>query len=152
LTTTDTVRIVIDGAQAIRERLILWGRNGPIHDCDGVYFLSPEEDAGKECGCPSLLTERKAHARSGRGPTPHTSVTFRLAEDYGLGLGTFSSASWDALTILHQVRNDLEAVGGEVLCELSLELVKYVTRAGRPVHYRKPVIRMIEPWSDLVSN
>jgi hypothetical protein len=151
LTSADKVLIVIDGPQAIRDRLILWGRNGPIHECDGVYFLSPEEDAGKECGCPSLLAERKASARSQRGPAPHTSVTFRLAECYDLGLGTFSSTSWDLLTVLHEVRNDLERVGGEVLCELSLELVRTVTKAGHPVHYRKPVVRMIEPWSDLAS-
>ncbi|MCW2888170.1 MAG: hypothetical protein JWL58_5032 [Streptosporangiaceae bacterium] len=141
LTSANAVQIVIDGPQAIRDRLILWGRNGPIHECDGVYFLSPEEDAGKECGCPSLLAERKAAARSSRGPAPHTSVTFRLAECYDLGLGTFSSTSWDFLPDLHNVRNELERIGGKVLCELSLELVKYTTEAGRNVEYRKPVIR-----------
>lgn len=151
LTTANAVQIVIDGPQAIRDRFILWGRKGPIHECDGVYFLSPEKDAGKECGCPSLLAERKAHARSQRGPSPHMSVTFRLAECYDLGLGTFSSTSWDLPPNLHEVRNDLERIGGEVLCELSLELVSYVTKAGRAVEYRKPVVRTIEPWSDLAS-
>lgn len=152
LTNATAVQIVIDGPQAIRDRLILWGRNGPIHECDGVYFLSPEEDAGKECGCPSLLAERKALARSQRGPAPHTSVTFRLAEDYDLGLGSFASTSWDLLTVLHEVRNELEDIGGEVLCELSLELVKYTTKAGRNVEYRKPVIKTLKAWSEAIAD
>lgn len=152
LTEANKVQIVIDGPGAIRDRLILWGRNGPIHECDGVYFLSPEEDAGKECGCPSLLAERKAQARSQRGPAPHTSVTFRLADDYDLGLGTFSSTSWDLLTVLHEVRNELEKVGGEVLCELFLELVSYTTKAGRAVEYRKPVIKILKSWNSAIAD
>lgn len=145
ITTANKVQIVIDGPQAIKDRRILWGRNGPIHECDGVYFLSPEKDAGKPCGCPSLLADRKAAARSQRGPAPHTSVTFRLADCYDLGLGTFSSTSWDLLTVLHEVRDDIERIGGEVLCELSLELVQFTTKAGRRVEYRRAVIRAIEP-------
>jgi hypothetical protein len=151
LTTSDTVQIVMSGPDAIRDKLVLWGRSGPIHECDGMYFLSPEEDAGSPCGCPSLLAERKAQARSGRGPAPHTTVSFRLAEDYELGVGQFTTTSWDLLTVLHQVRNDLEAVGGEALCELSLELVSYTTKAGRAVEYRKPVITVVKSWSDAIS-
>jgi len=152
LTATDKVQIIIDGPGAIRDRLILWGRQGPIHECDGVYFLSPEEDAGTACGCPSLLAERKAWARSGRGPQPNTTVTFRLADDYDLGKGSFTSTSWDLLTVLHEVRNSLESIGGEVLCELSLELVKYTTKAGRNVEYRKPVIKVLKSWQSAISD
>jgi hypothetical protein len=151
LTTAGTVQIVLSGADAIRDKLVLWGRQGPVHECDGMYFLSPEEDAGNPCGCPSYLKERKEMARAGRGPAPHTQVTFRLADDYELGVGQFTSTSWDLLTTLHEVRNDLDAVGGEALCELSLELVSYTTKAGRAVEYRKPVITVLKSWSDAIA-
>jgi hypothetical protein len=151
LTTTPSIQVVIDGASAIQDRLILWGRQGPVHECDGMYFLSPEEDAGQPCGCPSLLADRKAQARSGRGPAPHVKVSFRLAEDYDLGVGQFTSTSWDLLVALHEVRNALDAVGGEALCELSLELVEYTTKAGRFVSYRKPVITVVKSWSTAVA-
>jgi hypothetical protein len=151
LTTAASVQIVLSGQSAIRDKLVLWGRQGPVHECDGMYFLSPEEDAGKPCGCPSFLKERKEQARAGRGPAPHTQVTFRLAEDYELGVGQFTSTSWDLLTTLHEVRNALDAIEGEALCELSLELVSYDTKAGRHVEYRKPVITVIKSWSDAVG-
>lgn len=152
LTNASAVQVVIDGPKAIRSALILWGRQGPIHECDGVYFLSPEEDAGTPCGCPSLLAERKAQARSGRGPAPHTTVNFRLAEDYDLGVGSFSSTSWDLLTVLHEVENALEEIEGEALCELSLELVEYTTKQGRHVMYRKPVIKVLKSWSKAIAD
>lgn len=152
LTNASAIQIVLSGADAIRDKLVLWGRSGPVHECDGMYFLSPEEDMGKPCGCPELLADRKGAARNGRGPAPHTTVTFRLAEDYNLGLGSFTSTSWDLLTTLHEVRNDLDAVGGEALCELSLELVEYTTKKGREVSYRKPVIRVIKSWADALTD
>jgi hypothetical protein len=152
LTNANAVQVVVNGPQAIESRLILWGRNGPIHECDGVNFLSPEEDKGRPCGCPPLLADRKAQARSQRGPAPHTTIRFRLAEDLDLGEGSFSSTSWDLLTVLHEVENDLEAIGGEALCELRLELVEYTTKAGRHVMYRKPVLEVIKPWADAIAD
>lgn len=152
LTTSAKVQVVLSGSGAIQDKLILWGRQGPVHECDGMYFLSPEEDAGTPCGCPSLLADRKAQARAGRGPAPHTTVSFRLAEDYDLGAGQFTSTSWDLLTTLHEVRNDLDRIDGEALCELSLELVEYDTKAGRHVEYRKPVITVIKSWSDAIAD
>jgi hypothetical protein len=147
LTSASKIQIVIDGPQAILERNILWGRNGPLHECDGQYLLNPEKDAGKECGCPYQIAERKALARSQRGPSPHTSVTFRLAADYNLGLGTFASTSWHLLEELHDLRKDIERAGGKVLCEMSLESVMFTPKAGpwagRDVEYHKPVIKVL---------
>jgi hypothetical protein len=151
LTNAKSVQIIINGVSAVESRLILWGRKGPIHECDGVYFLSPEEDKGTRCGCPSLLADRKSAARAERGPAPHTTIKFRVAEDYDLGIGSFSSTSWDLLTTLHMVENDLEAIGGEALCELSLELVEYTTKQGRDVSYRKPVVKVLKAWSDAIA-
>jgi hypothetical protein len=151
LTSADKVQIVIDGPQAIKYQNILWGLGGGIlHECDGERFLSPEKDAGKECGCPVVLPERKALARAQRGPAPHTSLTFRLAEDYDLGLGTFSSTMWTFLERMRQVCHDLERIGGEALCELSLEPFTFRPKggpmAGRKVEFRTPVIKVLKSW------
>lgn len=150
LTTTGTVQVVISGADAISDKLIQWGRKGPIHECDGVYSLM-DRNFGERCGCPELLVERKAAARDEVGPAPHIKLTFRLAEDYDLGVGQFVSTSWDFLGSLPDVQNELDAVGGEALCELSLELVEYTTKKGRDVRYHKPVITVIKSWSDAIS-
>lgn len=151
LTNAKAIPIVVSGSDAIEDRLILWGRSGPIHECDGRFHLSPPELAGQECDCPDLLMDRKALARSGRGPAPHVSLTFRLADDYDLGVAKFTSTSWDLLVSLHSVRNALDSIGGEALCSLSLELVEYTTKKGRFVSYYKPVISPISSWSDAIS-
>ncbi|MBO0654046.1 hypothetical protein J1792_15070 [Streptomyces triculaminicus] len=140
LTEADAMKIIIDGPQAIRSRMVLWGRQGPIHECDGVEFLSPEEDKGTPCGCPALLADRKAAAKTGRGPAPSVEVTFSLADQPDLGRFRFVSGSWELVKVLHEVENKLEAVGGPALCTLRLELVEFQTKSGIDVRYRKPVI------------
>ncbi|MEU5429020.1 hypothetical protein AB0H73_25985 [Streptomyces olivoreticuli] len=152
LTTTDKVKIVLSGADSITSDLKLW--NGPslIHHCDGVEFLSPDEDKGKPCHCPALMEDRKAAAKSKRGPAPSIAVTFRLAEDYDLGLFRLQTGSWKLAEVLHEVENALDRVGSEALAELSLELVEFTTKAGRDVSYRKPVIRVLKSWNDAVAD
>ncbi|MEE1835774.1 recombination directionality factor [Streptomyces sp. SP17KL33] len=150
LTNTSRVQVVIDGPQAIKSTLILWGRNGPIHECDGAYSLL-DEDRGEPCGCPRLMADRKALARSGRGPAPNTTVRFRLAEDYDLGVGKFVSTSWNLVEVLHEVEDELSDIEGEALCELSLELVQFTNAAGQNVEYRKPVITVLKAWSDAIA-
>jgi hypothetical protein len=151
LTAAPSVQIVLSGADAISDRLIQWGRKGPVHECDGMYSLM-ERNFGEPCGCPELLMQRKAAARDEMGPAPYIKTTFRLAEDYDLGLGQFISTSWDLLISLHEVRNELDAVGGgEALCELSLELVEYTTKKGIDVSYRKPVIKVLKSWSEAIA-
>ncbi|MEW2302591.1 hypothetical protein AB0958_21905 [Streptomyces sp. NPDC006655] len=150
LTTRSAVQIVLSGPKAIEDRLIQWGRKGPIHECDGITSLM-DRNYGEPCGCPELLMERKAAARDEMGPAPHIKVTFRLADDYDLGVGQFTSTSWDLLISLADVENELSAIDGEALCELSLELVEYTTKKGRDVSYRKPVITVIEPWADALT-
>ncbi|MFD3956561.1 MULTISPECIES: recombination directionality factor [Streptomyces] len=140
LTDKDAVKIVIDGVESIRARMVLWGRQGPIHECDGAVYLSPDEDKGTPCGCPKLLADRKAAAKSGRGPAPSIELKFRLADDPTLGKFKFVSGSWELVKVLHEVENALERVGGPALCTLRLELVEFTTKAGVDVAYRKPVI------------
>ncbi|MFI8263694.1 hypothetical protein [Streptomyces sp. NPDC085665] len=151
-TATDKVKVVLSGVDAITSDLKLW--NGPnlIHHCDGVEFLSPDEDRGRPCNCPRLMEDRKAAAKSKRGPSPSISVTFRLADDYDLGLFRFQTGSWKLAEVLHTVENALEKVGGEALCSLELELVEYTTKKGRDVSYRKPVIKVLKSWNDAIAD
>ena len=151
LTDTDSVEIVVSGPDAIEDKMILWGRSGPIHECDGEFFLSPPEDAGKPCGCPRSLKERKAAAKAGRAPSPSITVPFRLAHDYDLGLGKFTSSSWKFAETIHEVKNELAAVGEEALCRLSIELVEFDLPDGEHVKYRKPRLEVLGSWNDAIA-
>lgn len=151
LTNASKVDIVIDSTDdenpAIEAKMVLWNAQGqPIHECDGVEFLD-EDRKGQECGCPSLLAQRKDQARKGIGPKPSVSVKFRLFDDPDLGLFRFQSASWDLVRDLHNIENALDSVGGPARATLALELVEFVPKngamAGRTVSYRKPVIKVL---------
>ncbi len=145
ITTVDRLRLIIDGPDAVESSLILFGRSGPpIHHCDGVEYLEPEEDKGVPCGCPALLTERKAQAKIGRGPSPQIKVTFRLADSPDLGKGQLTSGSWELLKVLHELENDLDATA-PALVDLHLELVQFTNPAGVDVAFRKPVFKVIGP-------
>ncbi|MFE1129598.1 hypothetical protein ACFW6R_23330 [Streptomyces albidoflavus] len=151
LTDAKRVKVVLSGADAISSDMKLW--NGPnlIHHCDGVEFLSPDEDRGRACGCPALMEDRKAAAKSKRGPSPSISILFRLAEDYDLGVFRFQTGSWKLAEVLHEIGNALDKVGGEALAELGIELVEYTTKKGRDVSYFKPVVKVLKSWNDAIA-
>ncbi|WP_369190145.1 hypothetical protein [Streptomyces sp. R08] len=151
ITEADKVLVVIDGAKALKADMRLYGRAGMIHHCDGVESLL-DEDRGKPCGCPASYEDRKAFAKSGRGPQPYTFLTFRLADDYGLGLFRFQSTSWKLAEVVGQYADDLAKIDGEALAELSLELVEYTTKTGRDVSYRKPALKVLKPWSAAIAD
>jgi hypothetical protein len=151
LTETDSVEIVINGSKAIEDKLILWGRSGPVHECDGEFFLSPAEDKGKPCRCPQYMTERKELARSGRGPAPHIVLNFRLAHDYDLGKGRLISTAWTLAEVIHEVKDALDAIDGEALCRLELVHVQFTNKAGINVDYRKPVITVLGSYNDAIA-
>ncbi|MFF4952271.1 hypothetical protein [Streptomyces chattanoogensis] len=151
LTETNSIEIVIDGPDAIEDKLILWGRSGPVHECDGEFFLSPVEDKGKPCGCPKTLKDRKAAARAGRGPSPAINVTFRLAHDYDLGRGKLIATAWSMAEVIHTVKNDLERVGEPALCTLTIEKVEYTNKDGENVSFKKPVIEVLGSYNDAIA-
>lgn len=152
LTERETIPVVLSGPSAIHSDMKLWNRSKLIHHCDGVDFLSPDDKAGKPCGCPSLFAERKQAAKDYMGPSPAITVRFRLADDYDLGEFKFKTGSWTMAEVLHEYDNALSRVDGEALCELTLELVEYVTKAGRNVSYRKPVIKVLKSYSDAIAD
>lgn len=146
LTKSASVDVIVESGDAIDSRLILWGRSGPIHECDGARYLGPDEDKGQPCGCPPLLTERKAWAKTGRGPAPSISITFRLASNPTLGKFKFTSSSWELAKVAHEYAEALDKVGGPAVCRLSLELVEFTTAAGVDVSFRKPVLKVMKAW------
>jgi len=150
LTETNSVEIVIDGPDAIEDKLILWGPRGPIHECDGEFFLSPPEDKGNACGCPATLKERKRDAKKGTGPSPAINVTFRLAHDYDLGRGKLIATAWSLAQVIHEVKNDLAAVGEPALCKLTIEHVEFELD-GETIKYKKPVIEVLGSYNAAIG-
>ncbi|MFB7643899.1 hypothetical protein ACFC0S_03115 [Streptomyces sp. NPDC056084] len=147
MTAKDTIRVIVDGPDAISFRMALYGMTGkPIHACDGVEFTDQEDTRfGQPCGCPTTLPERKAAAKAGHGPKPDQRVTFRLAENPDLGKFRLVSSSWEFMKGIETVWRELEAVGRPATCDLNLELVEFTTKSGIDVSYRKPVLKVRGP-------
>jgi hypothetical protein len=98
-----------------------------------------------------LLKDRKAAAAKKRGPSPHVTVDFRLAEDYDLGRARLTSTGWKFLETLHEVKDALDAVNGPALCVLRLELVEFDSDTYGRVSYRKPVIDVVGAYNDAIA-
>jgi hypothetical protein len=143
LTDSASVEIIIESSDKIDASMKLFGMTGLVHHCDGVEFLSPDEDKGQPCGCPPLLQDRKDKAKSGRGPKPSIDVSFRLAANPELGLFRFNSGAWELVKVLHHILADVDAYDGPVRATLAIERVEYTTQAGRDVAYNKPVIKVL---------
>ncbi|MGI5404158.1 hypothetical protein ACQEVG_32850 [Streptomyces sp. CA-135486] len=143
LTDAASVEIIIESSDKIDASMKLFGMQGLAHHCDGVEYLSPDEDKGTPCGCPPLLQDRKDKARAGRGPKPSIDVVFKLAQAPELGLFRFNSGSWELVKVLHTVIADVDGYDGPVRAALSIENVSYTTKAGRDVSYNKPVIKVL---------
>lgn len=146
LTDSASVEIIIESSAAVDASMKLFGMSGLVHHCDGVEYLSPDEDKGEKCGCPPLLQERKDKARAGRGPKPSIDVVFKLAAEPELGLFRFNSGSWELVKVLHTIIRDIDEHDGPVLATLSIENVSYTTKAGRDVSYNKPVVTVAGPY------
>ncbi|GAA5011690.1 hypothetical protein [Kitasatospora paranensis] len=146
-TRANTVPILMAGLNDLCVDMKLWNRGELVHHCDGVEFLSPAKKRGTPCGCPATLSERKNSARDFMGPSPSIEVTFRLADRPDLGEFQFKTGTWTLLGALEGVENDLAAVDGPALCELSLVRVDVVTKNGQNAHYMKPEIRVLGPAS-----
>ncbi|MER6485709.1 hypothetical protein ABT264_19400 [Streptomyces virginiae] len=144
LTESPSVEIIIESSDKIDASMKLFGMTGLVHHCDGVEFLSPDEDKGVPCGCPPLLQDRKDKAKAGRGPKPSIDIVFKLASAPELGLFRFNSGSWELVKVLHNVLADVDAYEGRpVRATLSIENVSYTTKAGRDVSYNKPVVKVL---------
>ncbi|MFI9721541.1 hypothetical protein ACIHFE_18120 [Streptomyces sp. NPDC052396] len=155
-TDRDSVPVVLEGPDAIYADMKLWNRNKLVHHCDGSVFLSPEDRAGKPCHCPELFAERRQAAKDFMGPAPSITLTFRLADDPELGKFKFQSGSWTLASVLHEYENDLTAIDGPALAELTLEAVEYTVKKGpnkgRNVSYVKPVVKVLKSYNDAIAD
>lgn len=151
-TKTSEVEIVIENAGALRQAMILWGRNGKIiRKSDGETIQFPEESKGEpDPQAGQSLQERKAAAKEGTGAEPQIELYFRLAANPDLGIFKFQSGSWSLASDLayHGVAEALEAAEGPVKAKLKLEPVEFTAksgpRAGQLVSYTKPFIEIVE--------
>lgn len=148
LTDSPSVLIVIepDGVDASFKQFAPGA--GLIHHCDGFEYLSPDEDKGEACKCPSLVAERKLAADKLRGPKPSVDVKFRLYDAPDLGVFRFNSGSWKLVEALGPLFAELDKFPGkQVRASLTIENVKYTPqkgpRAGQEVSYNKPVIKVM---------
>ncbi|GAA3095176.1 hypothetical protein GCM10020254_45530 [Streptomyces goshikiensis] len=138
----DAWRVTTDDAEvAARVAGFLGGEPQP-NDGTGAAGLA-YEGRGQPCGCPPLLEDRKLAARDGRGPMPSVDITFQIAAAPELGLFHFMTASWQMAAQLSDLTDALERVNGPAVCDLTIELVVYTTKAGRSVCYRKPAVTVL---------
>lgn len=151
LSETDAIEVVIAGSDAIEDKLILWGPGGPIHECDGMYSLLPE-DKGEPCGCPQTMTERKELARKRRGPSPAINIEFTLAgKGEDLGKGKMIATAWTLAEVIHETKDALDAVDGPALCLLRIEHVEYESDVHGKVSFNKPVIEVLGSYNDAIG-
>lgn len=147
-----SIEIILEKADALRQAMILWGRNGKmIYKSDGETISYPDDrkgDPDPQAG--QSLQERKAAAKDGTGAEPQIEIFFRLAEEPDLGIFKFQSGSWSMVSDLayngtQEEIEDLFADGAEaVTATLSLEEVSFEAKngpmAGKTVTFTKPVL------------
>ncbi|MCX4663479.1 hypothetical protein [Streptomyces uncialis] len=96
-TRTDRLACRLTGPGAVSVEMKLWKNARVAHHCDGRDFLSPVRLAGRLCGCPPGIDERKTLARMGSGPQPVILLKLSLHDAPDAGAFEFASNSWDFL-------------------------------------------------------
>lgn len=153
-TASKEVEIILDGTNALRQKMVLWSRAGKlIQSGDGQTIDYPEDKAGPDPDAALSFQERKAKARDGFGAEPQIELYFRLADEPDLGIFKFQTGSWSMASDL--AYNDTEgeladyaadSETGKVKAVLKLEEVSFVAkngpRAGQTVSYTKPVLKI----------
>ncbi|WP_434094523.1 hypothetical protein [Streptomyces jumonjinensis] len=144
LTSSDRVMVLLEEA-SVAFRMVATGAEESLHACDGARFLEPAAMRGTACGCPPGLSDRRAAALAGRGPSPEVRLGFRLAGCPGLGVFSLVSTSWELAEELPELADALRRAGAPLLCALVYERVDFVTRSGVPVSYRRPRVEIGGP-------
>lgn len=142
-TASGDVDVILAGPKALRQRMVLWGRNGKmIQSGDGMTLDDGTPDPDAEL----TFQERKKKGQDGIGPVPQIEVYFRLAAQPDLGIFKFQTGSWSLAQDLaaYDVEGQLEEIDGPTRAVLKLEEVSFVAkngpRAGQTVNYTKPVL------------
>jgi hypothetical protein len=152
-TASSEVEIIIEKPSALRQRMVLWGRNGKLIQAgDGQTLDYPEDKKGQPDPDAMLsFQERKQKGRDGTGPEPSIELIFRLAEEPDLGLFRYQTGSWSLVSDLayNGVEDALAEIDGPAKAVLALEEVSFVAkngpRAGQTVNYTKPTLKIVGP-------
>lgn len=156
-TASPEVEIILEGEKALRQRMVLWGRNNKIiRETDGEVIVSGEEAGQPDPDAGLTFAERKQKGRDGTGPEPQIEVYFRLAADPELGIFKFQTGSWSlAQDIVRDGTDDAltdalaDSERKAARAKLGLEHVSFTAkngpRAGQTVEYTKPVIKILGP-------
>ena len=151
-TAAKEVEILLAGPSALRQRMVMWGRQKMIYASDGETIVYPDERKGEPDPDADLsFQERKQKGQDGVGPVPQIEIYFKIVGQEDLGIFKFQSGSWSLAQDL--VRNDTDqdladysadSETGAVRATLGLEEVSFVAksgpRAGKTVSYTKPVL------------
>ena len=141
----------VESVDVIVERIFtgmtLWGRNTPIHRCDGQVITYPEEQKGQPCSMAGKpIGERKAAAQQGTGCAPDITVRFRLAAAPDLGVFEFKSSSWTLATDIVASEQRLEQFGGKAVGTLTLTPVEFTQKStGEKRKFIKTVLDLTGP-------
>lgn len=143
-TKSKTVDIILDGPRAVKSEMVLWGRAGAIHKCDGAVIHYPDEEKGKPCPNAGLdLKARKDAAQRGTGCGPSITVWFRLADNPDLGRFKFTSGSWSFAKDIARPEEAIADADGPVKGSLTLEVVEFEDRtSGQKRRFVKPVLKI----------
>lgn len=153
------VNIIIERTSALRQRMVMWGRNNKlIYATDGEWKLDDSGNPTDEADPDASLTfaERKLKANEGTGPVPETTLYFRLADEPDLGIFRFRSGGWTIVSdMAYEGTEDkladaiADSEEGKAIATLALEPVSYVAkrgpRAGQTVSFTKSAIKDIRP-------
>lgn len=150
-TEAKSVDILLHGPKALRQKMVLWSRQGKIiRSGDGQTL----DDGTPDPDAHLTLAERKEKAREGTGAEPNISVFFRLAANPDLGIFEFRTGSWSMASDLayNRTAEELEDLsedhdGAPIRARLTLEAVSFTAkngpRAGQTVSYTKPVLSIL---------
>lgn len=149
-TASPEVDIILADAKALRQRMVLWSRQGKlVIDSDGETYADGTPDPDAEL----TFAERKKKGQDGLGPAPQIEVYFRLAEEPDLGVFKYQTGSW---SMAHDLAREstsakLIAVARPTLAQLRIEHIVFEAkngpRAGETISYHKPVLTLVRRWS-----
>jgi hypothetical protein len=138
-TNSTSVDIILDGPNALKTGMVLWGRKTRIRECDGV---SQTDEAASDCACPSDIRERKEAAKNGTACEPSIQIYFRMAANPELGKLKFFTGSWSMAKEIGAAEDKLAKIGGPATATLSLEVVSFTTKDGKEITFTKPILEV----------
>ncbi|MDR6868749.1 hypothetical protein J2Y69_003373 [Microbacterium resistens] len=132
-TDATAIDVIVESAKAIRQRMILWGRDRkPVYISDGEFILDDAGHPTEERDPDADLTFQERKDKKAYGANPSAELTFRLAEDPNLGLFVLKSNSWGLAHFLaaEDIESQIENVGGPALLRLKLVPVSFKAKTG----------------------